>query len=427
MKVLVVGGGGREHALAWKLKQSRSIKELFCLPGNAGTRAVATNLEGSATDVDAIVRIAQERAIDFVVVGPEDALVAGLIDRLRAAGIAAFGPDRAAAQLEGSKAFAKQVMAEAGVPTAAFQLFTDADEAEAYVRAQQRPLVVKADGLAAGKGVVVARDADEAAAAIDHIIRKRAFGAAGDRIVIEETLRGQEVSYHVVSDGERYVALAPAQDHKRVGDGDSGPNTGGMGAYSPPPVVTPEVEQKIIDRVIEPTLALMKKRGTPFRGALFVGLMIEDGEPSVLEYNTRFGDPETEVLLVRWKGDLLPLLLGSARGDLSQVKAEWSAPCALSVVIASEGYPVSATKGRRIQGLDRVGQEAIVFHAGTAVEGDKIVTAGGRVLAVTATGQTVDEAAARAYAVAHQLHFEGAHYRSDIGHHARTTGSGSKH
>ena len=420
MNVLVVGGGGREHALAWKLRQSKSIKQLYCLPGNAGTRAVATNLPGSATDVDEIVRVAQEHAIDFVVVGPEDALVSGLVDRLRAVGILAFGPDRAGAQLEGSKAFAKQVMAEAGVPTAAFKVFTDADQAEAYVRAAGRPLVVKADGVAAGKGVVVARDAEEAAAAIDNIMRKRAFGAAGQSVVVEETLRGQEVSYHVVADGERYVALAPAQDHKRVGEGDTGPNTGGMGAYSPPPVVTPEVERKILERVIEPTLALMKKRGTPFSGALFVGLMIDTGEPYVLEYNTRFGDPEAEVLMVRWKGDVLPLLLGSARGDLSQVTASWAAPCALCVVLASEGYPLAAKTGQRIQGLDRLGQEAIVFHAGTALDGETVVSAGGRVLCVTATGQTVDEAAARAYTVAQQLHFQGAHYRSDIGHHART-------
>jgi phosphoribosylamine---glycine ligase len=300
MKVLVVGSGAREHALAWKLKRSPQVKALFCLPGNAGTAGVATNLPGSASDLDAIVTSAEEHAIDLVVVGPEDPLVLGLVDRLRAVGIAAFGPDKVGAQLEGSKAFSKQLMAEAGVPTAAFQIFHDADQAEAYVRAQARPLVVKADGLAAGKGVVVARDVDEAVAAIDQIMRKRAFGEAGATVVIEETLRGQEVSYHIVSDGERYVALAPAQDHKRVGDGDSGPNTGGMGAYSPPPVVTPEVEQKILARVVEPTLAALKKRGTPFRGALFVGLMIDDGEPSVLEFNTRFGDPETEVLLARW-------------------------------------------------------------------------------------------------------------------------------
>jgi phosphoribosylamine--glycine ligase len=419
MRVLVVGGGAREHALTWKLSQSKAVDGLFCLPGNAGTAPLAHNLPGSAADVEAIVRAAKQHRIELVVVGPEDALVAGLVDRLRAEGILAFGPDRVAAQLEGSKRFSKELMAEAGVPTAAFRAFTDADEAERYVREQRRPLVVKADGLAAGKGVVVARDGDEAAAAIDTIMRKRAYGAAGDCVVIEECLRGQEVSFHVVSDGERYVALAPAQDHKRVQDGDLGPNTGGMGAYSPPPVVTAELERKILQRVVEPTLATMKKRGTPFRGALFVGLMISDGEPYVLEYNTRFGDPETEVMLVRWQGDILPLLLGSARGDLRGVEARWSAPCALCVVMTSEGYPGEYEKGRRIRGVESAGQEAIVFHAGTALDDGALVTAGGRVLTVTAIGQTVDEAAARAYTVAQQIHFQGAHYRKDIGHHAR--------
>jgi phosphoribosylamine---glycine ligase len=420
MKVLVVGSGAREHALAWKLRQSPSVKQVFCLPGNAGTRSVATNLPGSVNDLDGVLRAVKANGIDFVVVGPEEPLVNGLVDWLREAGVLAFGPDRNGARLEGSKSFSKELMAEAGVPTAGFRIFDDANEAEAYVRAAGRPLVVKADGLAAGKGVVVAKDADEAAAAIDNIMRKRAFGDQGARVVVEETLRGQEVSYHVVSDGERYVALAPAQDHKRVGDGDSGPNTGGMGAYSPPPVVTAEVERKILQRVIEPTLATMKKRGTPFRGTLFVGLMIEDGEPSVLEYNTRFGDPETEVLMARWDGDVLPLLLGAARGDLSGVETRWAAPCALTVVMASGGYPGSYEKDKRIQGLDQVGQEAVVFHAGTRADHQHVVTAGGRVLAVTATGQSVDEAAARAYAVASQIHFEGAHYRRDIGHHARS-------
>ncbi|HEY6877718.1 MAG TPA: phosphoribosylamine--glycine ligase [Polyangiales bacterium] len=420
MKVLVVGSGAREHALAWKLRKSPQVKQVFCLPGNAGTRTVATNLPGSANDLDGVLQAVRANAIDFVVVGPEEPLVNGLVDWLREAGVLAFGPDRSGARLEGSKSFSKELMAEAGVPTAGFRIFDDADQAEAYVRGAGRPLVVKADGLAAGKGVVVAKDADEAVAAIDNIMRKRAFGDQGARVVIEETLRGQEVSYHVVSDGERYVALAPAQDHKRVGDGDTGPNTGGMGAYSPPPVVTPEVEQKILSRVIEPTLATMKKRGTPFRGTLFVGLMIEDGEPSVLEYNTRFGDPETEVLMARWDGDVLPLLLGSARGDLSGVQTRWAAPCALCVVMASGGYPGAYEKDKRIQGLDTVGAEAVVFHAGTRMEHAQVVTAGGRVLAVTATGQTVDEAAARAYAVVNQVHFEGAQYRRDIGHHARS-------
>jgi phosphoribosylamine--glycine ligase len=423
MNVMVVGSGAREHALAWKLKRSPSVKALFCLPGNAGTAGLATNLAGSVSDLDGIVAAAQANNVDLVVVGPEDPLVAGLVDRLKEVGILAFGPDIHGARLEGSKAFSKELMQEARVPTAAFRIFERADDAERYVREQMRPLVVKADGLAAGKGVVVAKNAEEAIEAIRLIMRERAFGSAGDRVVIEDCLVGQEVSYHVVCDGERYVALAPAQDHKRVGDGDKGPNTGGMGAYSPPPVVTPEVEQKILSRVVEPTLATMKKRGTPFRGTLFVGLMIERGEPYVLEYNTRFGDPETEVLMARWDGDLLPLLLGSARGDLSGVRAKWAAPSALCVVMASEGYPGVYAKGRPISGLETAGKEAIIFQAGTQLDQGRVVTSGGRVLVVTATGQTLDEAAARAYSVTQQVHFDGAHYRRDIGHHARTRSS----
>jgi phosphoribosylamine--glycine ligase len=419
MKVLVIGSGAREHALAWKLSQSPDVAALFCLPGNAGTAQLAENLPGSVDDLAAIVRVAQERAIDLVVVGPEDPLVRGLADLLRDAGILTFGPDKVAAQLEGSKAFSKELMQEASVPTAAFRVFDDADQAEAYVRAAKRPLVVKADGLAAGKGVVVAKDTDEAVEAIRVIMRERAFGLAGDLVVIEETLRGQEVSYHVVCDGSRCVALAPAQDHKRVGDGDTGPNTGGMGAYSPPPVVTPEVEHKILTRVVQPTLEAMSKRGTPFRGVLFVGLMIDQGEPYVLEYNVRFGDPETEVLMARWDGDVLPLLLGSARGDLSGVSTRWAHPSALCVVMASGGYPGSFEKGRAITGLDQAGEGAVVFHAGTARKGDQVVSAGGRVLAVTAVGSDIDEAAARAYAAVERIEFEGAHYRRDIGHHAR--------
>jgi phosphoribosylamine--glycine ligase len=419
MKVLVVGSGAREHALAWKLAQSPSVRQVLCLPGNAGTHGFARNLPGTANDLPHIVATAQAEQVGLVVIGPEDPLVGGLVDQLSAVGIPAFGPDRIGAQLEGSKAYSKKLMTEAGVPTAAYAVFADADAAEQYIRAQNRPLVVKADGLAAGKGVVVAKDAAEALAAIRTIMRERAFGSAGDTVVIEETLRGQEVSFHVVSDGERYVALASAQDHKRIGDGDQGPNTGGMGAYSPPPVVTPEVERKILDRIVEPTLAALRARGTPFRGALFVGLMVEAGEPSVLEFNTRFGDPETEVILARWSGDLLPLLLGSARGDLRGVSAKWSAPASLCVVMASEGYPGNYPKGRPILGLESTGQEAIVFHAGTVLDDRRVLTNGGRVLTVTATGQSIDEAAARAYAVVQQIHFEGAQYRKDIGHHAR--------
>lgn len=420
MNVLVVGQGAREHALSWKLSQSKSVKQVYCLPGNAGTASVAKNLDGKVDDLEGIVRAAKAHAIDLVVVGPEDPLVRGLVDVLKEAGIAAFGPDKTGAQLEGSKSFSKELMREANVPTADFQVFRDADAAEAFIRQAARPLVVKADGLAAGKGVVVAKDTQEALDAIKLIMRDRAFGTAGDVVVIEECLVGQEVSYHVVSDGERYVALAPAQDHKRVGDGDRGPNTGGMGAYSPPPVVTPEVERKIRERVVEPTLNAMKRRGTPFRGTLFVGLMIHEGEPMVLEYNTRFGDPETEVLMARWDGDVLPLLLGSARGDLSGVETRWAAPSALCVVMAAEGYPGSYAKGRVISGLSDVpSSEAVVFHAGTAQSGDAIVTTGGRVLAVTAIGQDIDESAARAYAAIDRIAFAGAQYRKDIGHHAR--------
>ncbi len=420
MKVLVVGSGAREHALAWKLSQSPSVKQVYCLPGNAGTAQVATNLEGKVDDLDGIVSVALAQAIGLVVVGPEDPLVRGLVDKLRAAGIHAFGPDSTGARLEGSKSFSKELMREAGVPTAAFRVFTQADEAERYVREAKRPLVVKADGLAAGKGVVVAQDTQEALAALHLIMRERAFGEAGDTVVIEECLQGQEVSYHIVSDGERYVALAPAQDHKRVGDGDRGPNTGGMGAYSPPPVVTPDVERKILERVVEPTLATMKRRGTPFRGTLFVGLMIHEGEPMVLEYNTRFGDPETEVIMARWDGDVLPLLLGSARGDLRGVETRWAAPSALCVVMAAAGYPGSYAKGREITGLDRVSSDAVVFHAGTSQQGEQIVTSGGRVLVVTATGDDIDQAAARAYAAVSSIQFEGAQHRRDIGHHARS-------
>jgi phosphoribosylamine--glycine ligase len=302
-------------------------------------------------------------------------------------------------------------------------VFSDPDEADAFLRAEGRPMVVKADGLAAGKGVVVAADVDEALTAVDLIMREKKFGSAGDRIVIEEALRGEEVSYHVVSDGTRWVALAPAQDHKRAYDGDRGPNTGGMGAYSPPPVVDAAMEAKILERVVEPTLRGMAEEAQPYRGALFVGLMIVDGEPQVLKYNTRFGDPECEAMMTRWKGDVLPLLDGSARGDLRGVEPAWEAPCSLCVVLASGGYPESFEKGKPITGLERaVAVEGVtVFHAGTAREAGGFVTAGGRVLMVTAIGETIDQAAERAYRAADLIHFEGKHMRRDIGWRARSS------
>jgi len=348
--------------------------------------------------------------------------VAGVVDALRDNGIDAFGPDREAAQLEGSKIFSKEFMARHDIPTAGFAVFDDPDAATRYIEEANRPLVVKADGLAAGKGVIVASNAKEAIAGIDRIMRERAFGDAGDRVLIEECLVGQEVSYHVISDGERFIPLAPAQDHKRAFDGDKGPNTGGMGAYSPPPVVTPEIEQQIIDRVIEPTLRGMAAEGRPFRGALFVGLMIVDGEPLVLEYNTRFGDPECQTLMTRWKGSIMPLIRGSAQGDFGVLTPEWEAPASLCVVLAAGGYPGSYAKGKIITGLEEASAlpQVMVFHAGTALDGDSVVTSGGRVLSVTAIGETIDEAAERAYEAAAKIQFEGKQLRQDIGWRART-------
>jgi phosphoribosylamine--glycine ligase len=421
MRVLIVGGGAREHALAWRLSQDEGV-EVIGAPGNAGIAGLGRIVPVDPTDADQVVALAKEVAADLVVVGPEAPLVAGVVDALRENGIDAFGPDREAAQLEGSKIFSKEFMARHDVPTAGFEVFDDPDEATRYIREANRPLVVKADGLAAGKGVIVASNAEEAIAGVDRIMRNREFGDAGNRVLIEECLVGQEVSYHVVSDGQRFIALAPAQDHKRALDGDKGPNTGGMGAYSPPPVVTAEVERKILERVIEPTLSGMSAEGRPFRGALFVGLMIVDGEPMVLEYNTRFGDPECQTLMTRWKGSVVPLIHGSARGDFGDLALEWEAPASLCVVLASGGYPGSYEKGKPITGLDEAGAlpHVTVFHAGTALDDESVVTSGGRVLSVTAIGQTIDEAAERAYAAAKKIDFEGKQLRNDIGWRART-------
>jgi len=421
MRVLIVGAGAREHALAWRLSQDDGV-DVIGAPGNAGIAAIGRTASIDPTDADQVVSLAKKESADLVVVGPEAPLVAGVVDALREHGIDAFGPDREAAQLEGSKIFSKEFMARHEIPTAGFAVFDDPDAATRYIEEAQRPLVVKADGLAAGKGVIVAANAADAIAGVDRIMREREFGDAGDRVLIEECLVGEEVSYHVVSDGERFIPLAPAQDHKRAFDGDQGPNTGGMGAYSPPPVVTAEVEQKIIDRVIEPTLRGMADEGRPFRGALFVGLMIVDGEPMVLEYNTRFGDPECQTLMTRWKGSVMPLIRGSARGDFGDLSLEWEAPASLCVVLASGGYPGRYEKGKPITGLEAAGAlpQVTVFHAGTALDGDTVVTSGGRVLSITAIGETIDEAAERAYAAVDEIDFEGKQLRRDIGWRART-------
>ena len=428
MRVVIVGSGAREHALAAALVEGGA--DVVVAPGNAGIAGIgarASTADVRAEDVEALVRLAVREKVDLVVVGPELPLTLGIVDALSACGIAAFGPSRDAARLEGSKAFMKRFLARHDIATAAFEIFDDPERAEAFVRAAARPLVVKADGLAAGKGVVVASSTEEALVAVDRMMRRREFGDAGTTIVVEELLPGEEASFHVVCDGARYVELAPAQDHKRVHDGDCGPNTGGMGAYAPAPVVTAEVRERVLRTIIEPTLAGMAADGCPFRGALFVGLMIDAGVPRVLEFNVRFGDPETAVLVPLYAGEWLALLDGAARGDLRGVLAETSAPragVALCVVMAADGYPASSRTGDVIEGLDAIARapqrDSFVLHAGTRRRDDgAIVTAGGRVLTVGAYAPTLDDAAREAYALVGRIRWDGEHHRSDIGHRAR--------
>jgi phosphoribosylamine--glycine ligase len=415
-RVIVVGSGAREHALGAAL--AGGGHDVVVTPGNAGTALVGRNAGVRADDVAGIVELAVHERASLVVVGPEQPLTLGLVDALAARGVRAFGPSKAAARLEGSKAFMKRFCERHGIATASFAVFDDADAAERHARAAAGPLVVKADGLAAGKGVVVAATKDEACAAIDRMMRKGEFGDAGRTVVLEERLAGEEASFHVVCDGTRGIALAPAQDHKRVGDGDTGPNTGGMGAYAPAPVVGPGVHARVMKDVVEPTLAGLAAEGMPFRGVLFVGLMIDRGEPRVLEYNVRFGDPEATVLVPTYGGDWLELLDAAAAGDLSRVAAP-PAPsgAALSIVMAAAGYPGKVRTGDRIEGLDRpLPPGAFVRHAGTARAPDgSVVTAGGRVLAVGAHAATLAEAARIAYTVADGIRWAGEHHRRDIG------------
>ncbi|MCA9586013.1 MAG: phosphoribosylamine--glycine ligase [Myxococcales bacterium] len=414
-KILVVGSGAREHALAVAL----AGHDILTAPGNAGTLSVGRNADVAATDVPGLVALAERERVDLVVVGPELPLTLGLVDALEARGIAAFGPSKRAAELEGSKVFMKRFAKRHGIPTAAFEVFDDPAEAKAFIRREARPLVVKADGLCAGKGVVVATSVDEAVAAVDRMMVDRAFGDAGARVVIEDLLPGEEASFHVVTDGTRAVALVPAQDHKRLSDGDRGPNTGGMGAYAPAPVVTPEVARRVMDEIVAPTLAGMRAEGAPLRGALFAGLMIEDGTPRLLEFNVRFGDPETSVLVPMLDGDWHALLSGAARGDLSQVHVGTRNGACLAVVLAAAGYPASPRTGDVISGLpSALADGTFVFHAGTARSGDAVVTAGGRVLAVGARATDLAAARALAYEVVSQISFDGAQHRTDIGHRA---------
>jgi phosphoribosylamine--glycine ligase len=417
MLVLVVGGGGREHALAWKIARSPLVRKLWCAPGNPGTARIAENLPLRAEDVDALARWAAEQRVDLAVVGPEAPLVAGLSDRLAAAGVPVFGPTAAAARLEGSKAFAKEVMAAARIPTAGHAVFDALEPALAHARARGGRVVVKADGLAAGKGVVVCGAVDEAEAALRSILVERVHGAAGARVVLEERLEGPEVSVIALSDGERVLALPPAQDHKRIFDGDRGPNTGGMGAFCPTPTLDASQLADVERRVLLPTIREMARRGTPFRGALYAGLMVTRQGPMVLEYNARFGDPETQPILMRVRGDVVPALLGAARGDLSGASLDVDPRAAVGIVLAAEGYPGRVATGDTIEGAEGPFPDGVeVFQAGTARDAaGRLVTAGGRVLTVCALGDGLAGAASRAYEVAAAIRFRGRQYRTDIG------------
>ncbi|MBV24093.1 MAG: phosphoribosylamine--glycine ligase [Rhodospirillaceae bacterium] len=418
MKVLLVGSGGREHALAWAIATSPLCDELVCAPGNAGMAELGRCVDVGAEDVDGLLALAREENANYVVVGPEASLVAGLVDRLDTVGIKSFGPSVAAAALEGSKGFMKDFCARHNIPTAAYGRFTDAAKAKAFIREKGGALVVKTDGLAAGKGVLICDTPEEAQAAVDTMMAEKAFGAAGNEIVVEEFLDGEEASFFALCDGENALALASAQDHKRVGEGDTGPNTGGMGAYSPAPVVTPEMEARIMDSIIAPTVAGMKAEGAPYKGVLFAGLMITSGgEPQLLEFNVRFGDPECQVLVPRLKSDLLTAMVATSGGQLSRLDLRWSEQTALTVVMAAKGYPGSYEKGSEIMGLEAAGSRegVIVFHAGTKAKNGKIIASGGRVLGVTALGTDVGEAKARAYGAVDAIQWEEGFCRRDIG------------
>lgn len=419
MKVLMIGGGGREHALAWKLAQSTQVEQVFVAPGNAGTAAEAklTNVAIAATDLDSLVAFARDEQIGLTVVGPEAPLVEGVVDRFQAAGLTIFGPTQAAAQLEGSKSFTKDFLARHDIPSADYQTFTDVDSALAYLSKMGAPIVIKADGLAAGKGVIVALSEAEAEAAIRDMLEANAFGGAGARVVIEEFLEGEEASFIVMVDGEHVVPMATSQDHKRAYDGDTGPNTGGMGAYSPAPVVTPEVDARIMEQVILPTVRGMAAEGNAYTGFLYAGLMIDAaGNPKVIEYNCRFGDPETQPIMLRLTSDFAELCLAGAQGKLDGQRCEWDSRAAVGVVLAAGGYPGSYRKGDVIHGLAAAEETGCkVFHAGTAQDSQgEIITAGGRVLCVTALGNSVSAAQQQAYQGVNAIHWDGVECRRDI-------------
>jgi phosphoribosylamine--glycine ligase len=427
LKLLVIGSGGREHAIAWRLAQSPRVQKVFVAPGNGGT-AREPGLENlPIAELEPLAQFAQAENIHLTVVGPEQPLAEGVVDLFRSKGLRIFGPTKACARLESSKEFAKEFMLRHGIPTASFASFDDAAAAHRYVDSHPGRIVVKADGLAAGKGVVVAADSADAHQAVDRFLVHHTMGAAGDRLVIEECLDGEEASFIVMCDGEHVLSLATTQDHKRLKDGDLGPNTGGMGAYSPAPVITPEVHARVVREVIQPVLAGMTKEGHPYSGFLYAGLMIDrSGSPKVLEFNCRLGDPETQPILLRLKSDLFELIEHAAEGKLGPLNAEWDRRAALGVVLAAAGYPESPRKGDAVSGLPAPGEDFHVFHAGTALSNGRVVTHGGRVLCVTALGDSIRMAQRRAYQIIEGIRFEGMQYRRDIGHLAVEARSGAR-
>lgn len=424
MKVLIIGNGGREHALAWKVAQANQVTQVFVAPGNAGTalEAKVDNVAISATDTEALIAFAKQEAIDLTIVGPEAPLVIGVVDAFTAANLAIFGPTAAAAQLEGSKAFTKDFLARHNIPTAEYGNFTDIDAAIAYIKEKGTPIVIKADGLAAGKGVIIAETEAEAIAAVEDMLAGNRFGDAGSRVVVEEFLTGEEASFICMVDGETVLPLATSQDHKARDNGDKGPNTGGMGAYSPAPVVTPEIHDRIMQEIIMPTVKGMNAEGNRYRGFLYAGVMISaSGQPKTLEYNCRFGDPETQPIMMRLRSDLTELCLAAIQGRLDEVEADWDPRASLGVVLAAGGYPNDYTKGNIITGYDNpLPSNQKVFHAGTEKQGENIVTNGGRVLCAVALGDTVAQAQAHAYDVVNNIQWDKVYYRTDIGHRAIT-------
>ena len=425
MKVLVVGGGGREHALVWKVSQSPRVKKIYVAPGNAGMAQLAECVPVKAEDIAGLVAFASSKAVDLTIIGPEGPLSMGIVDEFQKVGLRVFGPAKNAAEIEANKAFTKDLMKKYRIPSAEYGTFTDRAEAEAYVRSKGAPIVVKAAGLAAGKGVVVAETVEEAVNALDLIMTKKAFGQAGDVVVVEECLRGEEASFMAFTDGKTVIPMASSQDHKRVFDADKGPNTGGMGAYSPAPVVTKQIEKQVMEKVMNPTVRAMEKEGRLFKGILYAGLMIHNGEARVLEFNARFGDPETQPVMARLDSDIIEIIESILDNKLASTPVKWKADSAVCVVIASGGYPGGYEKGKEIRGLDKAAglRNVMVFHSGTAFKDGKVVTDGGRVLGVTGFGPSVAAAIDTAYAGVREISFEGAHYRRDIGARALETGT----